>query len=108
MIKKLMTLLSAISVCACATQQPKATSEAVLFNPVINASSMELSVLSNGCTSANDFYLKVSGDEVELRRIKEDICRAAPGWLRLSFEYPFGDKPYRIKNRVRFNNRILR
>ena len=106
-MKKVFTyLLALIGVCSCAANQPKSGQEAVLFNPVITADALEVSVLSNGCTTANDFYLRVSEDNIiELRRTRIDSCRAMPSWLRLSFEYPFGDKAYQIKNKVRLTNR---
>ena len=105
-MQKLLVLLILIGLGACAANQAKDGREAVLFNPVITSDALEVSVLSNGCTKAEDFYLRVSGDLIELRRVQEDACRAAPRWLRLSFDYHFGDRPYRIKNKVRLTNRL--
>jgi hypothetical protein len=106
MIKKIFLLLGVFSLMACSVNQAKSDSEAVLFNPIITADALEVSVMSNGCTTAEDFYLKVSEDVIELRRLKYDNCRATPRWIRLSFEYPFGDRAYRIKNKVRLTNRV--
>jgi hypothetical protein len=82
--------------------------ETVLFNPVIENQALTVSVMSYGCTKAEDFYLRVNGDRVELRRTSQDTCRKAPELMRLSFSYPFEARAYRFENDVRFSDRVGR
>lgn len=106
---KFISLFVVLSLAGCANLSfDKTKRETLLFNPVIESQSLEVSVMTYGCTKAEDFYLKVKGELVELRRINEDNCRKAPALMRLSFEYPFGSEAYRFKNDVRFSNRIDR
>ena len=103
---KLLSILVSVGLVSCASQQPKSGRENVLFNPVIAAQRFEVSVMSNGCTEPEHFYLKVTEDVVELRRTTEDVCRAAPHLIRMAFSYPFEQRVYRVKNKTRFSNRI--
>jgi hypothetical protein len=90
----------------CATTPEKPGEESLLFNPVISGNSFEVSVLSNGCTSAEDFYLIVDEQSILLRRTKPDLCRAATRLVRLSFEYSFENKVFQIENDARYSNRV--
>lgn len=101
-------LLFVVAGCA-TTPEEKTGQEAVLFNPVVAIDALEVSVVSNGCTKPEHFYLLVGEDNlIELRRTKEDMCRAAPKLVRYSFEYGFGDAVYEFKNEVRYSNRVTR
>ncbi|TCS41659.1 hypothetical protein [Reinekea marinisedimentorum] len=107
-ISLLLPLLALVNA-GCATMtDDQAGEEPVLFNPVINAGALEVSVVSHGCTKAEHFYLIVRGDEIELRRTEPDFCRAAPKLVRFAFEYEFGDAAYEFKNEVRYANRVTR
>lgn len=101
-------LCSTLLLAACASNAEKEDSESLLFNPAIQGDALEVSVRSNGCTSADDFYLIVSEELIEIRRIQPDLCRAAPQLVRLSFSYDFSQGLYQFKNETRFSNRLLR
>lgn len=104
----LLPLLAVVGA-GCATMTDEQTGEEpVLFNPVISANALEVSVVSHGCTKAEHFYLIVRGDEIELRRTEPDFCRAAPKLVRFAFEYDFGNAAYEFKNDVRYANRVTR
>lgn len=106
---RLMPFITLVNV-SCATMTDDQTGEeTVLFNPAITAAALEVSVVSTGCTKAEHFYLIVTkSNEIELRRTKHDLCRAAPKLVRYAFEYEFGDDAYEFKNEVRYSNRVLR
>ncbi len=111
MSTKVMFVSAAIAsllMAGCASMAKNEGSEAILFNPSVTSQALEVSVISNGCTKAEHFYLKVHDDQVELRRTQADKCRAAPSLVRLSFEYSFSDGVYQFKNEVRYSNRIVR
>lgn len=91
--------------CATLTDSEDST-ETVLFNPVLNSQSLEVSVMSNGCTVPEHFYLVVRETEIELRRIEPDVCRAMPRLVRLEFDYEFAAGVYEFVNQTRFSNRI--
>jgi hypothetical protein len=101
-----VSLMLALS--SCATTPEKEGKETLLFNPIITANAFEVSVMSNGCTSAEDFYLIVDDDSILLRRTKPDLCRAASRLVRLSFDYSFNGAVFRIKNETRYSNRVER
>lgn len=102
------TLFSAIALAGCAQFSTQGERETVLFNPVISAQTLEVSVMSNGCTEAKHFYLKVVEQDIELRRTQPDVCRAAPHLIRLAFDYPFSGEVFQFRNTVRFSNRVER
>jgi hypothetical protein len=81
-------------------------SKPLLFNPEVYSNHLDVSVMSNGCTSIDYFYLIVTDDEVTVRQTKPDLCRTAPSIIRLSFDYNFDGKVYRFKNKVRYMNRV--
>ncbi len=99
-------LIAVTALTGCANLNSKSGRENVLFNPVIQGQQLDVSVMSNGCTEPEHFYLKVSGDVVELRRTQPDLCRAAPHLVRLSFTYPFEQGVYQIKNDIRYSSRV--
>lgn len=105
-MKKAILVLSAVLLVSCASIQSDAFKEPVLFNPYIGPSALEVSVMSNGCTKAEHFYLVVSGNEAQLRRTKDDLCRAAPRLVRFEFDYAFGNDAYELVNEVRYSNRL--
>ncbi|MBU2864875.1 hypothetical protein KO489_13535 [Reinekea forsetii] len=90
----------------CSTLSGRDYSVPLLLNPVVFSDRVEVSVMSHGCTTEDDFYLLVKGDKVTLRQIKPDLCRAAPSLIRLSFHYRFGDSLITFKNDVRYMNRV--
>lgn len=102
---KFYLVLLSIILLGCSGNAKKEGAESVLFNPVINADSLDVSVRSTGCTKADDFYLVVSGELIEIRRINPDLCRATPQLVRLSFSYLFNQGVYQFKNETRFVNR---
>lgn len=106
--KGLASIFGAFLITGCAHFSQETEAASVLFNPVVNANALEVSVMSNGCTQATDFYLRVQDDFIELRRTKTDLCRKAPELIRLSFRYDFGKSTYRFKNEVRFADRFNR
>ncbi|MFT7290191.1 MAG: hypothetical protein ACI9D8_000641, partial [Reinekea sp.] len=67
-MKHLIAGLAMLSLLSCSTLMTQAKSETLLFNPVVTAQRLEVSVLSNGCTEAAQFYLKFDQDVIELRR----------------------------------------
>lgn len=98
---------AAFWLCGCAVLQPETERANVLFNPVITANQLDVSVMTHGCTEPGDFYLSVSDDrKIELRRTRVDACKGAPELMRLSFDYPFQQQVYRFRNEVRFSNRV--
>jgi hypothetical protein len=101
-------ILLSMVLTGCASNKPKHGLETVLLNPVISDQTLEATVMSNGCTKPEHFYLIVSEEVVELRRTQPDLCRAASQMVRLSFSYPFENRVYRFKNKTRFTNRISR
>jgi len=105
---KYLIVSLAFFISSCANLQSKSGQEDLLFNPTIAGQSFEVSIISNGCTSPEHFYLTVSEAVIEMRRTQADLCRAAPHLVRLSFSYPFDERVYEIKNEVRFSNRIER
>jgi len=107
-ISLLLPLLVMVNAGCATMSDEQAGEEAVLFNPVVNADALEVSVVSHGCTKAEHFYLIVSGNEIELRRTEPDFCRAAPRLVRFEFNYDFGDSAYQFKNEVRYANRVTR
>lgn len=107
-MKIIPLLLTALLLVSCATFARDGSREAVLFNPVVSAHSLAVSVMSNGCTQTGHFYLVVTGDVIELRRTEPDLCRAAPQLVRLEFDHDFGGEAYKFKNKVRFSNRVVR
>lgn len=108
MFKKLLIGFLACFLFGCAHFSKETQSASVLFNPQVGSKALEVSVMSNGCTQASDFYLRVQDDVIELRRTKDDLCRKAPELIRLSFSYDFGKNVYRFKNKVRFSDRVNR
>ena len=107
-MKRTMVALALLPLLSCSTLGTKAGSEILLFNPVVTAQGLEVSVLSNGCTEAEQFYLKLKQDLIDLRRIEPDLCRAAPHLVRLAFSYSFAPGVYRFKNKTRFSDRVVR
>jgi len=103
-----LSLAVLVGYSSCASMSKKSGQEALLFNPAVSGQSLEVSVMSNGCTKAEHFYLKVKEELIELRRTEPDLCRAAPTLVRLAFEYPFEAGVYRFKNKTRFSNRTVR
>ena len=100
-------LLSVFLLSRCTMLQPETERAEVLFNPVITANQLEVSVMTFGCTQPGDFYLTVTDDRrIELRRTRLDDCNGTPELMRLSFDYPFGQQVFRFRNAVRFNNRV--
>ena len=105
---KIVIALLSIVLVGCAQMPATAGRESPLFNPQLSAHSLQVSVLSHGCTTADQFYLIVDQDVIELRRTQDDLCRAAPQLVRLEFAYDFGQDVFRFKNRVRYSNRVVR
>jgi hypothetical protein len=105
-VKVVFLISTLLLVVSCATTPEKPGEELLLFNPVLSGSSFEVSVMSNGCTSAEDFYLIVDEQSILLRRTKPDVCRAASRLVRLSFDYSFEHGVYQIKNDTRYSNRV--
>jgi len=108
MNKLIFGLSFLLTACALHSTPESSGKETLLFNPVISTTSLNVSVMSNGCTKPAHFYLLVEGQNVELRRTEADLCRAAPHLVRLAFDYPFGQSVYKLKNNIRFHNRIKR
>ena len=104
-MKILYTLLVGLFMTSCALLNGQDTTP-LLFNPNVFTDRLEVSVMSNGCTNTDNFYLIVSEDQVTLRQPKPDLCRAMPSLIRLSFNYDFGGKVYQFKNKVRYMNRV--
>jgi hypothetical protein len=107
-MKHLLAGLALLPLLSCSTLVTRANSETLLFNPVVTAQRLEVSVLSNGCTEADQFYLKFDQDVIELRRTEPDLCRGAARLVRLAFSYDFGPGVYRFKNKTRFSDRVVR
>jgi len=107
-MKRLIVALMLLPLLSCSSLGSKAGSETLLFNPVITAQGLEVSVLSNGCTQADQFYLKLKQDRIELRRTEPDLCRSTPHLVRLAFGYSFAPGVYRFKNDTRFSDRVVR
>ena len=101
-----LVALTLLFLTGCSVLSGRDYSVPLLFNPTVFNNRLEASVMSNGCTSADDFYLIVNEDDVTLRQINPDLCRAAPELIRLSFDYDFSEKVYKLKNKVRYMNRI--
>lgn len=89
----------------CASLIDRNSQELVLFNPVLDAATLEVSVVATGCTEAADFYLRVVDDAIELRRIRRDSCAQPASLLRLAFSYDFSGDVYYFSNPVRFLDR---
>ncbi|WP_320821751.1 hypothetical protein [Reinekea sp.] len=107
-MKQLIAVLAFLPLLSCSSVGTKAGLETLLFNPVVTAQGLEVSVLSNGCTQPEQFYLKLKQDLIELRRTEPDLCRAAPHLVRLAFNYSFAPGVYRFKNDTRFSDRVVR
>ncbi|WP_320824822.1 hypothetical protein [Reinekea sp.] len=107
-MKRFIAGLALLPLLSCSSLGAKAGSEILLFNPVVTSQGLEVSVLSNGCTQAEQFYLKLRQDQIELRRTEPDLCRAAPHLVRLEFSYSFAPGVYRFKNDTRFSDRVVR
>lgn len=105
-MKHVMMAVLVMLVVGCSTLPGRDYSVPLLLNPVVFSDRVEVSVMSHGCTAEENFYLMVKGDEVTLRQIKPDLCRAAPSLIRLSFNYRFGDELITFKNDVRYMNRV--
>lgn len=102
-----VVLASVCLLSSCALFQPDTQRAEVLFNPVVTAGQLEVSVMTSGCTQPEDFYLSVTGEHrIELRRTRIEACRGPREFMRLSFEYPFGQQVYQFRNEVRFSNRF--
>ncbi|MFQ3228821.1 hypothetical protein [Reinekea sp.] len=105
-MKATLIAIALVLITGCSVLPGRDYSVPLLFNPTVFNDRLEASVMSNGCTSAADFYLVVSEGDVTLRQINPDLCRAAPSLIRLSFNYGFSDKVYKLKNKVRYMNRV--
>lgn len=103
--KSVVALLATLGLTACSSNPFKPESPEVVFNPVVGEQGLEFSVLSTGCTEENHLYLRVKGDEVEVRRTERDMCRIAPHLVRFVMPLPEGDTVWQIQNPVRYSNR---
>ena len=103
--RTLSGLLLALGLTACSSNPFKPDSSELLFNPVLNEEGLEFSVVSTGCTKKDHFYLRVKGDEIEVRRTQRDMCRMAPHLVRFMMPLPEGESVWRIQNPVRYSNR---
>ena len=63
---------------------------------------IELSIVSNGCSGKADFRWIVSGNEIQVERIKKDECKAMPEAVKLIFTFREAgldaDKAYTVGN----------
>jgi len=100
-----LLVLPLIGMSACTTSPVKAGSHEVVFNPSVNERGLEFSVVSSGCTEEMHVYLRVRGDEIEVRRTQEDMCRMAPHLVRFMMPLPEGETVWTIQNPVRYSNR---
>lgn len=66
-------------------QLPAEKLAGVVFN--YDKNEIELSVVSNGCSNKADFRWIVSGNEIQVERIKKDECKAMPEVIKLIFTF---------------------
>lgn len=104
---RLSILALALILSGCAMLTPSTQRSALLFNPVISANSLDVSVMSDGCTDAQSYYLKVSDTVIEVRHARNEQCSATGEMIRLSFDYPFQNRVYEFLNEVRYSNRVM-
>lgn len=84
-----------------ATGQPAAEK---LIGLVLNydKGEIELTITSSGCTGKADFRWSVTGNMVQVDRIKKDECKAMPEAIKLIYSFKEAgiepDKAYSISN----------
>lgn len=99
--------LLALFLSGCASWSNSASPE-VVFNPEIQGDRLSFSVVSTGCTHEDQLYLRIRGDEIEVRRTEPDLCRAAPQLKRFEMPLPNADGVWQLVNPVRYSNRVVR
>lgn len=100
-----LIVLAVIGITGCSSNPFKNEPPEVLFNPVLSDEGLEFSVVSTGCTEEEHLYLRVKGDEIEVRRTQPDMCRMAPHLVRFMMPLPEGESVWQIQNPVRYSNR---
>ncbi|GGX45510.1 hypothetical protein GCM10007392_10660 [Saccharospirillum salsuginis] len=100
-----LAILVAVGLTACSSNPFKPDAPEVVFNPSISEQGLEFSVVSTGCTEEDHVYLRVKGEEIEVRRTQRDMCRMAPHLVRFMMPLPEGETVWRIQNPVRYSNR---
>jgi hypothetical protein len=60
--------------------------------------SIEIQVMSNGCTDQHSFALEVAQQRLTIKRIKMDNCRRKAHKIWLTFDRPKSSEPFSIAN----------
>lgn len=120
-MKKLLFSLLLVSLCACSANSSNITHSSgpkkleTLYFVDVKEKSIDVSVISTGCTSAKDF--KIESQKIEeacqvgIYRLNPDFCRKQPEKKVLSLPWDrkesCGDAPIKIKNSVEHTKNVF-